>query len=111
MPPIVSCVQEALLQTALSVCQVSSLSPQPKNASIPAPVYTSPTQPLALVTNAMNLVQLASPQPPTARPAPLNITPLQAPFLGPVLSAMEPVMSALGQATQPVKLARLATIL
>ena len=95
--------------TALSVCQASSPSPPLTSASIPARLHTSPTQPLTPATSAILPAPRVSPQPPTAKPAKLNITPLQALFQGPVLSAMEPVTSARGQATQPVKPARLAT--
>ena len=58
---------------------------------------------LGLVISAILPAPRVSLQPPTARPAPLSTTRLQALFLGPAHSAMEPVMSALAQATQPVK--------
>ena len=109
MPPIARPALEGQFLAVLSVCQDSSLSLQPKNASIPAPLHISPTQPLALVSSAMNLALCASPQPPTAKPAKLRITRLQALSPVPVLSVMELVMSVQEEATLPVKPARLAT--
>ena len=59
------------------------------------------------MSSATNLALCVSPQPPTARHAPLNITRLQALFLGRVLSVMKPVTSAQEPATQSVKPATL----
>lgn len=101
---------EAQLPTVLFVSLASSLSLPPMCVSTAAPLHTSPTQRLGLVISAAPRALPALPQPPTVRSARLSTTLHQAHSLGPALSAMQPVMSAQAQATQPVKLARLVTI-
>ena len=103
VPPTARLALEVQPLIVLSVCQASSPSPQLKSASIPVRLHTSPMLPLGLVISAILPAPRVSLPPPTARPAPLSTTRLQALFLGLALSAIVPVMSALAQATQPVK--------